>query len=99
MLAYQFYCMGEDGKDDLIAILPERRRNPERITDRSILNWATEVIGNGCNGQSIYFVEVNHTAMESRPSSRWIGALDWTEGTSTPPHLPPLSTCNQVSDE
>ena len=47
MVAYQFYCMGEDGKDDLIAILPERRRNPERITDRSILNWVTEVIGNG----------------------------------------------------
>ncbi len=66
MVAYQFYCMGEDGKDDLVAILPERRRNPERVTDRSILNWATEVIGNGCNGQSIYFVEVNHGAMESR---------------------------------
>jgi len=66
MLAYQFYCMGENGKDDLIAILPERRRTPERISDRSILNWATEVIGNGCNGQSIYFVEINHGAMESR---------------------------------
>ena len=66
MLAYQFYRMGEDGKDDLIAILPERRRNPERISDRSILNWAKEVIGNGCNGQCIYFVEVNHRAMESR---------------------------------
>jgi hypothetical protein len=58
MVAYQFYCMGEGGKDDLIAILPERRRNPDRVTDRSILNWATEVIGNGCNGQSIYFVDV-----------------------------------------
>jgi hypothetical protein len=51
--------MGEDGKDHLIAILPERRLNSERITDRSILNWAREVIGNGCQGQSIHFVEVN----------------------------------------
>jgi len=66
MSAYQFYCMGEDGKNHLIAILPERRRNPERINDWSILNWAKEVIGNGCNWQSIYFVEVNHRAMESR---------------------------------
>ncbi len=66
MVAYQFYCMGEDGEDDLIAVLPERRRNPGRITDRSVLNWAKEVIGNGCNGQSIYFVEVNHGAMESK---------------------------------
>ena len=65
MLAYKFYCMGEDGKDHLIAILPERRRNAERITDESVLKWAREVIGNACNGQSIYFVEVNHRAMES----------------------------------
>ena len=66
MLAYQFYCTGEDGKDHLIAILPERRRDPERITDQSVLNWATEAIGKGCHGQSIYFVEVKHRAIESR---------------------------------
>jgi hypothetical protein len=66
MLAYQFYCMGEDGKDHLIAILPERRRNPERITDGSILNWAREVIGDGCHVRSIYLVQVDHRAMESR---------------------------------
>jgi predicted RNA binding protein with dsRBD fold (UPF0201 family) len=66
MLAYQFYCMGEDGKDHLIAILPERRRNSERITDQSILNWAREVIGSGCHGQSIYFLQVKHVAMETR---------------------------------
>jgi hypothetical protein len=58
--------VSEDGKDHLIAILPERRLNPERITDRSILNWAREVIGNSCHGQSIYFVEVNHMTMEIR---------------------------------
>ena len=66
MLAYQFYFMGEDGKDDLIAILPERRRNPERITDRSILNWATEVIGNGCHGQSIYFKVARYLQVENK---------------------------------
>jgi hypothetical protein len=59
MLAYQFYCTSEDGENHLIAVLPERRRNSERITNRSILNWAREVIGNGCDWQSIYFVEVN----------------------------------------
>ena len=66
MLAYQFYCTGEDGKNHLIAVLPERRSNPERINDGSILNWAREVIGNGCNWQNLYFVEVNHRTMESR---------------------------------
>jgi hypothetical protein len=58
--------MGKDGKDYLIAILPERRHNPERITDRSILNWAKDVIGNGCQGQGIYFIEVNQRALELR---------------------------------
>ena len=66
MLVYQFYCMAEDGKDHLIAIFPERRQNPERITDRSILNWAREVIGNACQGRSIYFVQVDRMAIESR---------------------------------
>ncbi len=66
MLVYQFYCMGEDGKDHLVAVLPERRQNPERITDRSILNWAREVIGNVCQGRSIYFVQVDPMAIESK---------------------------------
>jgi|OpeIllAssembly_1097287.scaffolds.fasta_scaffold83842_3 hypothetical protein len=72
MLVYQFYCMDVDGKDHLIAILPERRRTPERITDRSILNWARDAIGNGCHGRRIHFVQANHMAMESRNSSTHI---------------------------
>lgn len=59
MLGYQFYCLDEKGKDHLIALLPERRSVPERITDRSIINWAREVIGNGCYGRRIHFVRVN----------------------------------------
>jgi hypothetical protein len=47
-------------------VLPERRRDPKRITDQSVLNWAKEVIGNGCHEQSIYFVEVNQGATQSR---------------------------------
>ncbi len=59
MLAYEFYCTGEDGKNHLVAVLPERRRDPDRINGWSILNWAREVIGGSGNWQSIYFVEVN----------------------------------------
>ena len=59
MLGYQFYCLDDKGKDHLIALLPERRSDPERITDRSIINWAREVIGNGCFGRRIHFVRVN----------------------------------------
>jgi hypothetical protein len=59
MLSYQFYCLDEEGKDRLIGILPERRFNPERITDRTIMNWAREIIGNGCHGRRIHFVRVS----------------------------------------
>jgi hypothetical protein len=59
MVSYQFYCSDEKGKDHLIGILPERRFKPERITDRSIINWAKEIIGGGCRGRKIHFVRVN----------------------------------------
>jgi hypothetical protein len=59
MLGYQFYCSDEKGRDHLIGIVPERRVNPERISHRSIINWAREIIGNGCQGRKIHFVRVN----------------------------------------
>ena len=58
MVSYQFYCSDEKGKDHLIGILPERRVNPERITDRSIIKWAREIIGDGCHGRKIRFLRV-----------------------------------------
>ena len=68
MLGYQFYCLDEKGKDHLVGILPERRFNPGRITDRSIMNWAREIIGNGCRGRRIHFIRVNLST--DRPEGR-----------------------------
>ena len=59
MVGYQFYCLDEKRKDHLIGVLPERRSRPERITDRSIINWAREITGDGCHGRRIRFVRVN----------------------------------------
>ena len=59
MLTYQFYCLDEKGNDNLIGILPERRFNPGRITDGSIVKWATEAMGSGFQGRRIRFVRVN----------------------------------------
>jgi hypothetical protein len=38
MLYYQIYWH-TDGKDELLAILPERRRDPKRINSQSVMNW------------------------------------------------------------
>jgi hypothetical protein len=33
------------GRDHFIGILPERRKNPIRITQASVINWGRKVIG------------------------------------------------------
>jgi len=39
MVAYEFYWRDEIGRDHLIGLVPERRRNSERITPESISKW------------------------------------------------------------
>ena len=59
MLAYEFYWRDEKEKIHFIGILPERRKKPERITKKSILNWGWKVIGDSSNVKDIYFVKVD----------------------------------------
>jgi hypothetical protein len=58
MVAYEFYWRDEAGKEHFIGILPERRKNPERITQGSVLNWGWKVIGHDSDVIDIYFVQV-----------------------------------------
>ncbi len=58
MVAYEFYWLNGEGKEHLVWILPERRKNPERITEESVLNWGWKVIGNNSNVKKIHFVKV-----------------------------------------
>jgi hypothetical protein len=58
MVAYEFYWRDEKGKEQFIGILPERRKNPERITKESVLNWGWKVVGDSSNVNTIYFVQV-----------------------------------------
>jgi hypothetical protein len=58
MIAYEFYWRDERGKEHLVGILPERRKNSLRITKESILNWVSMVIGNNLENNNIYFVQV-----------------------------------------
>ncbi len=51
MTAYEFYSRDESGEVHLIGVLPERRRDQERITDESIINWARSLLGEESGGQ------------------------------------------------
>ena len=45
MVAYEIYLNNKDGKEHLVGILPERRKDPARMTEKSILKWANLVLG------------------------------------------------------
>ncbi len=43
---------------NFIGILPERRRNPKRITKESVLNWGRIILGSNADGKKIFFKSV-----------------------------------------
>ncbi len=59
MTAYEFFYRDEKGKEHFIGILPERRKDPKRITKESVLNWGWRVIGESSDVKDIYFVTVD----------------------------------------
>ena len=59
MVAYEFYWRNMLTQcEKLIGILPERRKNSERITEESIMNWGKEISGSGVDVSEIFFVRV-----------------------------------------
>ena len=59
MTAYEFYYRDEKGREHFIGILPERRKDPKRITKESVLNWGWKVIGDSSDVKDIYFISVD----------------------------------------
>ena len=45
LLAYEFYWINPLKGFELIGILPERRKNPKRITEESVINWGKMLFG------------------------------------------------------
>jgi hypothetical protein len=54
MVAYEFYWRDPIKGDQLIGLLPERRRNPANITKESVLNWGAKYFGNRDCYEKIY---------------------------------------------
>jgi len=59
MVAYEFYWRDEERKEHFIGILPERRKDPERITETSVLNWGMKMVGENADVKEIYFLKVD----------------------------------------
>ena len=58
MKAYEFYSLDPIAGYQLLGVLPERRKNPSRITQKSIMNWGKIFFENKLDINEIFFIEV-----------------------------------------
>jgi hypothetical protein len=58
MVAYEFYLRDRIKGEQLIGILPERRKNAERISNESIMKWARLVFGDTLDLQKIFYLPI-----------------------------------------
>jgi hypothetical protein len=71
MVAYEFYWFDPIKGYQLIGTLPERRRNPSRITQASIMNWGEKYFGKKLGIKEIFFIQITmdeNTGRISRPA-------------------------------
>ena len=75
MEAYEFYWLDPTGGYQIIGVLPERRKNSERITQKSVMRWAEIFFGDNLRPKDIYFIQVTineYTGMIFRPTPAFI---------------------------
>jgi hypothetical protein len=58
MVAYELYLYNELKGYELIGILPERRKDPKRITKESVLKWGRMLLGDGTDDKNIFFKQI-----------------------------------------
>ena len=58
MLVYELYTFNKTKGYDLIWVLPERRKNPARITKESIMDWGKKLLGDDVDSKDIFFKPV-----------------------------------------
>jgi hypothetical protein len=58
MATYEFYLNDDTREFHLLGILYERRKDPVRISHRSIMNWGKLIVGHYVDINNIYFIEI-----------------------------------------
>ena len=58
MVAYELYVYDKLKGYQLIGILPERRKDPKRITKESVLKWGRMLLGDGADNYNIIFTQI-----------------------------------------
>jgi hypothetical protein len=58
MVAYEFYWRDPIKGYQLIGTLPERRKNPLRITQESVMKWVRKILGENIDFNNIFFITI-----------------------------------------
>ena len=58
-VSYAFYFDDGDNEDNLIGILPERRKDKRRVTPKSIMRWGKLAASSDTDPNSIYYIKLN----------------------------------------
>jgi len=59
MVAYEYYWHDEIKGFELIGVLPERRKDSDRVTQEAILGFGKKFWGNDMDNGNILFIRVN----------------------------------------
>ncbi len=63
MILYKFYLRDAIKGDIFLGALPERRKNSQRITEESIINWGRKYFAKNAKDEDIFFIK---TVIEER---------------------------------
>lgn len=66
MVAYELYWLDPKDGYQIIGVLPERRKNPMRITKESVLNWGMMLLGNEADIKNIFFKRITINSLSDR---------------------------------
>jgi hypothetical protein len=58
MVAYELFIYDKLKGYELIGVLPERRKDPKRITKESVLKWGRMLLGDGADNYNIVFTQI-----------------------------------------
>jgi hypothetical protein len=58
MLVYELYVFNKTKGYEFVGALPERRKNPARITNNSVMNWGKMLLGDNVDSKNIFFKPV-----------------------------------------
>jgi len=58
MLVYELYALKKKKGYELIGVLPERRKNPTRVTKESVIEWGRILLGDDADSEGMFFKPV-----------------------------------------